>query len=99
MMVQAGDGYVAMGSSYAAGPFLGSRVPGSPRPAGRSLQNYAHLVAADLGLALTDVTFSGATIAELLHGIAAHNATGSGMPRPVVSGPAGSTGHIPARRG
>ncbi len=79
MTLQTGDGYVAMGSSYAAGPFLGERVPGSPRAAGRSLQNYAHLVAAHLGLALTDVTFSGATAAELLHGTDAHNATGSGM--------------------
>ena len=80
MTLQRGDGYVAMGSSYGAGPLLGDRVPGSPRAAGRTLQNYAHLVAADLGLALTDATFSGATVAELLHGTAAHNATGSGMP-------------------
>jgi len=52
-----GDSYVALGSSYAAngstaGDFL----------CGRSPDNYAHLVAADLGLTLTDATCSGATI-------------------------------------
>ncbi|HEU0207257.1 MAG TPA: SGNH/GDSL hydrolase family protein [Pseudolysinimonas sp.] len=68
MTLQAGDGYVAMGSSFAAGPGLGAPVPGAPRGSGRSLLNYAHLVAADLDLDLTDVSLSGATIAGLLHG-------------------------------
>lgn len=36
------------------------------RPASRSGNNYAHLVAAELGLELTDVTYSGATTAHVL---------------------------------
>jgi lysophospholipase L1-like esterase len=59
-----------MGSSFAAGPFVGARSPGSPRPAGRSAENYAHLLARRLGLDLTDVTYSGVTAAELLDGTA-----------------------------
>ena len=61
-----GDHYVALGSSFAAGPGVGVRAPGSPRRAGRSSTNYAHLVAARLGLELDDRTFSGATTAQLL---------------------------------
>ena len=57
MPIPAGSRYVAMGSSFAAGPGLPSRVPGSPRRAGRSTGNYAHLVARELGLDLHDVTF------------------------------------------
>jgi len=53
--------YVAMGSSFAAGPGLRPRVKGSPRLAGRSHANYAHLVAARLGLDLDDQTYSGAS--------------------------------------
>jgi GDSL-like Lipase/Acylhydrolase family len=55
-----------MGSSFAAGPGLLSRVPGSPRRAGRSTGNYAHMVARTLGLDLRDVTFSGATTGDIL---------------------------------
>ncbi len=51
--------YVAMGSSAAAGPGIPDPVPG--QACGRSTNNYAHLVAADLGLDLTDVSCSGAT--------------------------------------
>jgi lysophospholipase L1-like esterase len=58
--------YVAMGSSFAAGPGLKPRAADSPRAAGRSASNYAHLVAGRLGLALADVTFSGATTAHIL---------------------------------
>jgi lysophospholipase L1-like esterase len=68
MTVRSGDGYVAMGSSFAAGLGLGSPVPGAPRYSGRSERSYPHLVAAELGLALHDASFSGATIAGLLHG-------------------------------
>jgi lysophospholipase L1-like esterase len=57
-----------MGSSFAAGPLVGRRSPGSPRRAGRSAANYAHLLAARLGLRLVDVSYSGATAAELLDG-------------------------------
>jgi len=60
-----GSQYVAMGSSFAAGPGLRPRVKGTPLLAGRSQCNYAHLVAARLGLELRDETYSGATIAEI----------------------------------
>jgi lysophospholipase L1-like esterase len=60
--------YVALGSSFAAGPWVGRRRSGSPRRAGRSASNYAALLAARAGLSLRDVTFSGATAAELLDG-------------------------------
>jgi lysophospholipase L1-like esterase len=66
MTVPAGSRYVALGSSFAAGPGLPSRVQGSPRRAGRSTGNYAHLVAPALSLDLHDVTFSGATTGDLL---------------------------------
>jgi lysophospholipase L1-like esterase len=66
MPIRAGSRYVAMGSSFAAGPGLPSRVPGSPRRAGRSTGNYAHLVARALSLDLHDVTFSGATTGDIL---------------------------------
>jgi lysophospholipase L1-like esterase len=66
MPIPAGSRYVAMGSSFAAGPGLPSRVQGSPRRAGRSTGNYAHLVAQALSLDLHDVTFSGATSSDIL---------------------------------
>jgi GDSL-like Lipase/Acylhydrolase family len=56
---------VALGSSYAAGPGLRPRDRGAPLLSGRSRSNYAHLVAARLGLELLDQTYSGATIAEI----------------------------------
>jgi lysophospholipase L1-like esterase len=59
---------VALGSSFAAGPGLKPRAPGSPRRAGRSAVNYAHLVADRLRLELTDVTYSGATTQDILAG-------------------------------
>src|ERR1700712_4904113 len=61
-----GSEYVALGSSYAAGPGLGDRVANSPRRAGRSTRNYAHDLADRLKLRLTDATYSGATIAQIL---------------------------------
>ena len=63
-----------MGSSFAAGPGLTPRTAGAPRPSGRSDSNYAHIVAGRLGLALTDVTYSGATTGDILGGSAAHPA-------------------------
>jgi lysophospholipase L1-like esterase len=66
MPIPAGSRYVAMGSSFAAGPGVPARAPGSPRRAGRSTGNYAHLVARALSLDLTDVTFSGATTGDIL---------------------------------
>ena len=58
--------YVALGSSMAAGPGITPRANGAPWPAGRSARNYPHLVAAQLGLDLVDVTYSGATTAHVL---------------------------------
>jgi hypothetical protein len=60
--------YVAMGSSFAAGPGLGSRTPDSPIRCSRSADNYAHLFALKRGLVLTDVTCSGATTQSILKG-------------------------------
>jgi lysophospholipase L1-like esterase len=57
---------VAMGSSFAAGPGIAARAPASPRRAGRSSGNYAHLVAGALGLDLHDVTYSGATTSDIM---------------------------------
>ncbi|KUH82083.1 MULTISPECIES: SGNH/GDSL hydrolase family protein [unclassified Mycobacterium] len=59
--------YVALGSSMAAGPGIAPRADGAPRRAGRSARNYPHLVAEKLGLDLVDVTYSGATTANVLH--------------------------------
>jgi len=58
--------YVALGSSMAAGPGLWPRAAGSPLLAMRSARNYPHLVAQRCGLDLVDVTFSGATTANVL---------------------------------
>lgn len=63
-----GAHYVAIGSSFAAGPGVGQRAPGSSRLCGRSDQNYAHLLARARGLALTDVSCSGATARQVLEG-------------------------------
>lgn len=53
-----GDTYVALGSSFAAGP----NIPDTIDPAcGRSSNNYAHVVAAKLELQLTDASCGGAT--------------------------------------
>lgn len=57
--------YVAMGSSFAAGPGIPDYYEASPAPCYRSTQNYAHQLAARLDLALTDVSCSGATTAHL----------------------------------
>jgi lysophospholipase L1-like esterase len=69
--ISPGSRFVAMGSSFAAGPGIGRRAPGSPRAAGRSSANYAHLVARRLALELDDVTFSGATTQDILAATAA----------------------------
>jgi lysophospholipase L1-like esterase len=58
--------YVALGSSMAAGPGIRPAAPGAPFGSGRSARNYAHLVAERLSLDLVDVTFSGATTANVL---------------------------------
>ncbi len=76
MELPEGCEYVALGSSYAAGPGLGDRVAGSPWRAARSEHNYAHLVAERLRLRLVDATFSGATVAQIVG-----SAAGSRQPR------------------
>ncbi|WAC57793.1 SGNH/GDSL hydrolase family protein [Gordonia sp. SL306] len=55
--------YVALGSSYAAGPGATRLVD---RRCLRTADNYPHQVAAARGLSLTDVTCSGATTANIL---------------------------------
>ncbi len=55
--------YVALGSSFAAGPGI---EPIIDRRAARSGNNYAHLVAAHLGATVTDATVSGATTTTIL---------------------------------
>jgi lysophospholipase L1-like esterase len=50
----------------AAGPGIRPSADGAPLRAGRSARNYPHLVADELGLDLVDVTYSGATIANVL---------------------------------
>ncbi|WP_226344056.1 SGNH/GDSL hydrolase family protein [Agilicoccus flavus] len=59
--LSAGDHYVALGSSFAAGPGIRPHDRSAPRRAMRSRGNYPHLVAQAWGLRLTDMTFSGAT--------------------------------------
>lgn len=58
--------YVAMGSSYAAGPGIGARAPDSPAQCAQSSENYAHLFAQKRRLELKDVTCSGATTQSIL---------------------------------
>ena len=62
-VITSGSRYVALGSSFAAGPGIS---PIEHPQAGRSGNNYAHLVARELGLDLVDVSYSGATTAHLL---------------------------------
>lgn len=63
----AAPNYVAMGSSFAAGPGIGLRAEDSPRSCLQSASNYAHLLARKRGLTLKDVTCSGATTQTVLH--------------------------------
>src|ERR1700712_5265347 len=60
-----GARYVAMGSSYAAGP--GIDPVEQPRTrCGRSTRNYAHQLAGRRSLTLVDVSCGGATTAHVL---------------------------------
>lgn len=56
--------YVALGSSFAAGPGIPPQVD---RGALRSGRNYPSLLAEEVGLPLVDVSCSGATTAQLRH--------------------------------
>lgn len=58
--------YVAMGSSYAAGPGIMPAADQPPTRCARSAANYPHLLARKLDLRLVDVSCSGATTAHLL---------------------------------
>lgn len=62
----AGAKYVAMGSSFGAGPGITSSADTPTNRCSRSKDNYAHQLARAHGLALTDVTCSGAVTANLL---------------------------------
>ncbi|WP_206686026.1 SGNH/GDSL hydrolase family protein [Kribbella qitaiheensis] len=62
-MISPGSRYVALGSSFAAGSGVKPRLD---KASGRSQRNYAHLVAEALELDLVDVTYSGATTANVL---------------------------------
>lgn len=61
-----GAKYIAMGSSYAAGPGVSTYVDADPAPCYRSNDNYARQLSRRLGLVLTDVSCSGATTHDLL---------------------------------
>ncbi|WP_298689312.1 SGNH/GDSL hydrolase family protein [uncultured Sphingomonas sp.] len=66
--VPAGSRYVAMGSSYSAGPGVGTPDSASGQCA-RSMSNFARQVASGRHLTLTDVSCSGATTDNILvHG-------------------------------
>jgi hypothetical protein len=56
----AGASYVAMGDSYTSAPGVLPVSPTAPPECGQSAVNYPHLVAAALGLSLTDVSCGGA---------------------------------------
>lgn len=58
--------YVALGSSFAAGPVISTRSAGSPERCWRSKDNYAHQLARRRNLNLTDVTCSGAKSIHIL---------------------------------
>ncbi|MFV0622875.1 SGNH/GDSL hydrolase family protein [Sphingomonas sp. ac-8] len=61
-----GARYVAMGSSFAAGPGIPASADTPPNRCTRSTDNYAHQLARRRGLTLVDVSCSGATTAHLL---------------------------------
>lgn len=58
--------YVAMGSSFAAGPGIMPMTDGTPARCSRSQHNYAQELARDRQLDLIDVSCSGATTAHIL---------------------------------
>ena len=62
----AGAKYVAMGSSFGAGPGITSQADDPPTRCTRSKDNYAHQLARKHGLKLVDVSCSGATTAHIL---------------------------------
>ena len=67
-MLPSGATYVAMGSSFAAGPGLPPMRENTPSRCQRSTRNYASLLADRLGLDLVDVSCGGATTTHVLEG-------------------------------
>ncbi len=65
-MLASGSTYVAMGSSYAAGPSIGIPADTPQTRCGRSSDNYAHQLMRLRHLTLIDVSCSGATTDHLL---------------------------------
>lgn len=61
-----GAKYVALGSSYAAGPGIPPAADTPPNRCARSARNYAHQLAEKRQLALTDVSCSGAATTHVL---------------------------------
>jgi len=61
----AAPSYVSLGDSYVSGPFILPVASGAPLDCLQSARNYPHLTASSLGLALTDVSCSGATTEDL----------------------------------
>ncbi len=62
----AGAHYVALGSSFAAGAGIPPLASDRPERCGASQLSYSRLLAADLGLNLTDASCGGATTAHVL---------------------------------
>jgi len=60
--------YVALGSSYAAGPGIGPADLDAPPGCRQSINNYPHLLARKRSLQLVDHSCSGATTNDVLHG-------------------------------
>ena len=84
----AGSKYVAMGSSFAAGPGITTPDEGTPARCTRSKDNYARQLARRRGLKLTDVSCSGATTAHM----AASQQTKNGTNPPQLNFNAGIDG-------
>jgi len=61
-----GSRYVALGSSYAAGPGVGDKVPDTPARCSRSSLSYSRVLARQLKLDLVDASCGGATTANVL---------------------------------
>ncbi len=61
-----GERYVAMGSSFAAGPKLPPAKTGAPARCGQSQNNYPSLLAERFGMILSDRSCSGATTNNVL---------------------------------
>jgi lysophospholipase L1-like esterase len=66
LTIASGSKYVALGSSFGAGPGVGERASDSPSLCQQSGSNYAHLLAATRHLQLVDRTCGGATTADIL---------------------------------